>query len=191
MLDDADLVRGAAVHPHKQLSRRLRHDDHTLRLVAQRGQHVALVIRRRRKDGVKRQDEWSRELPGERQHVLAVGAAEDPVLVLQQDDVDVESTEQPCRSDVVAPHRLRHGRENIVPLRARRLIDDGDRTNALHVRNRQQRRTDVERERSDPTRARRVRREDRSTHALRAPLSAGVRRAGAQPPGSLTGSCQW
>ena len=171
----------------KQLSRSLRHHDHALRLLAQRGEHVALVIRRLREHRVKRQDERSRELLGERQHVLAVGTAEDPVLVLQQDDVDVESTQQPCRSDVIAPHRLRHGREDVVPLRARRLVDDRDCTHALHARNRQQRRPDVERERSDPARARRVRREDRSTHGARAPLSAGVRRAGAKPPEAWPG----
>ena len=139
VLDDADLLRGAAVHCEKQLSRSLRHHDHTLRLLAQSGQDFALVIRRLRKDGVKRQDERSGELPRERQHVLAVRTAKDPVFVLQQDDVDVESSEQPCRSDVIASHRLRHGRQDIRPLRARRLVDDGDRTNALHARNREQR----------------------------------------------------
>ena len=182
MLHDADLVRGAAVHPQEQPSGRLRHDDHALRLLAQRGEHCALVVRRLRQDGVKRQDERSSELLRERQHVLAVGTAEDPVLVLQQYDVDVESTQEPCRSDVVAPHGLRHGCEDVVPLRARGLVDDRDCADALHARNRQQRRAHVEREGSDPARARRVRREDRSTHGARAPLSAGVRRAGAQTP---------
>ena len=187
MLDDADLVRGAAVHPQKQLSRCLCHHDHTLRLLAQGGQHFALVIRRLRKDGVKRQDERSRELPRERQHVLAVGAAEDPVLVLQQDDVDVESTQQPCCSDVVAPHCLRHGREDIVALRARRLVDDGDRAHALHARGREQRCADVEGERSDPARARRVRREDRSTHGSVRPFQqvSGVPALNRRKPGRV------
>ena len=75
-----------------------------------------------------------------------------------------------------------------MPLRARRLVDDRDRANALHARDRQQRRPNVEREGSDPARARRVRREDGGTHGARAPLSSGVRRAGAQPPYSLAGS---
>ena len=182
MLNDADLVRGAAVHPQEQRSRSLRHDDHAFRLHAQRGEHFALVVRRLRQDRVQRQDERSRELPRERQHVLAVRTAEDPVLVLQQDDVDVESTQEPCRADVIAADPLRHGGKDIVSLRARRLVHDRDGTHALHAGNRQQRRPHVERECSDPARARRVRREDRSTHGARAPLSAGVRRAGAQPP---------
>ncbi len=102
--------------------------------------------------------------------------------MLQQDDVDVESTQKSCRSDVIAPHRLRHGCEDIVPLRARRLVDDRDYTHALDAGYRQQRRPHVECEGSDAARPRRVRREDRCTHGGRAPLSPGVRRAGAQPP---------
>ncbi len=92
MLDDADLVRGATVHPQQQLSRCLCHHDHALRFLAQGAQHVALVIGRLRPDGVKRQNERPRELPREREHVLSVRTAEDSVLVLQQDDVDLEST---------------------------------------------------------------------------------------------------
>ena len=162
MLDDADLLRGATIHPQQQLSRCLCHHDHTLRLLAQGAQHDALVIGRLRQDGVKRQNERPRELPREREHVLAVGTAEDSVLVLQQDDVDLEPTQQPCRTDVVAPHRLRHGRENIVALRARGLVDDGDCAHALHILGREQRCADVEGECSDPACARRIRREDRS-----------------------------
>ena len=135
VLHDADLLRGAAVHPQEQPSGSLGHDDHALRLLAQRGEHVALVVRRLRQDGVKRQDERSSELFRERQHVLAVGTAEDPVLVLQQHDVDVEAPQEPCRADVVAPHALRHGCEDVMPLRARGLIDDRDCPDALHTRN--------------------------------------------------------
>ena len=182
VLDDADLLRGTAVHAQEERSRGLRHHDHPLRLLAQRGEHLALVVGRLRQDGVQRQDERSRELPGERQHVLAVGAAEDPVFVLEQDDVDVEPAQEPRRADVVAAHRLRDGGEDVVPLRARGLVDDRHCAHALDAGNRQQRRPNVEREGSDPARARRVRREDRSTHGGRAPLSAGVRRAGALPP---------
>jgi hypothetical protein len=94
VLDDSDRLRLATVHPQEQPSRGLRHHDHALRLLAQCGEHFALVVRRVGKDGVERQDERSRELAGERQHVLPVGTAEDPVLVLQQDDVDVESAQE-------------------------------------------------------------------------------------------------
>ena len=41
----------------------LRHDDDALRLLAQRGQHLALVIRRLRKHGVEREDERSSQAP--------------------------------------------------------------------------------------------------------------------------------
>ncbi len=52
---------------------------------------------------MQRHDERLRELRDEREHVLAVAAAEDPVLVLEQDDVDVEPAEDPRGAHVVAP----------------------------------------------------------------------------------------
>ena len=56
-------------------------------------------------------DERLGEAAGEREHVLAVGAAEDPVLVLEQDDVDVEPPEHPRGAHVVAADGLRDRRE--------------------------------------------------------------------------------
>ena len=63
-------------------------------------------------------------------------AAEDPVLVLEQDDVDVEPAEHPRRADVVAANRLRDRRDEPRPLRARRLVDDHDLLDALDARRR-------------------------------------------------------
>ena len=59
-------------------------------------------------------------LLGERQHVLAVAAAEDPVFVLKEHDVDVEPAEHPGGADVVAADGLRDRREQAAPLRASR-----------------------------------------------------------------------
>ncbi len=75
-------------------TRRLGHDDHALGLVAERREHLELMRRRLREHRVQRHDERLRELARERKDVLAVAAAEDAVLVLQQDDVDVESRER-------------------------------------------------------------------------------------------------
>jgi hypothetical protein len=65
---------------------------------------------------VQRHDERLGQLLRERQHVLAVGSAEDAVLVLQQHDVDVEAAERPGRADVVAANRLPDRREQPAPL---------------------------------------------------------------------------
>ena len=77
---------------------------------------------------MEREDERSSEFPGEREDILAVGPTEDPVLVLQEDDVDVEAAEEPRRADVVAPYRLRDRCNDLGALRARSFVDDGDRT---------------------------------------------------------------
>ena len=65
-------------------------------------EHLGLMRRRLRQHRVQRDDERLRQLLGEREHVLAVAAAEDAVLVLEQDDVDVEPAEDPRRAHVVA-----------------------------------------------------------------------------------------
>ena len=71
----------------------------------------AWCARRLGQDRVQRHDERLRELAREREDVLAVPAAEDPVLVLEQHDVDVEPPQHPGRSDVVAANRLRDRRK--------------------------------------------------------------------------------
>ena len=70
--------------------------------LAERGQHLELMGRGRRTHRVQCHDERLGELTREREHVLAVAAAEDAVLVLEQHDVDVESAEQSGGADVVA-----------------------------------------------------------------------------------------
>ena len=62
--------------------------------------------RRLRQHGVERHDERLRELLGQRDHVGAVATAEDPVLVLEEDDVDVQPAENSRRADVVAADGL-------------------------------------------------------------------------------------
>ena len=114
---------------------------------------------------MQRHDERLRELLRERQHVLAVGAAEDPVLVLEQHDVDVEPAEDPRRADVVATDRLRDRREHAAPLRARRLVDDRDEIDALDAFDVVERAAQVGGERADAAGARRIRGDDRGTHS--------------------------
>ena len=84
------------------------------------------MLRRLREHGVQRDDERLCERFGERQDVLAVGAAEDAVLVLEEHDVDVEPAEHARGADVVAADRLPDRREERAPLRARRLVQDRD-----------------------------------------------------------------
>ena len=133
VLDDADLVRGARLHLQQEPLRRLRHHDDPLGLCAELGEYLALMIRRLGEHGVERDDQRPVELLCEREDVLAVGAAEDPVFVLQEDDVDVESAKEPCRSDVVAPYRLRDGRDDLGALWAGSLVHDRDRADASHA----------------------------------------------------------
>ena len=123
---DSHLFGGARAARDQQPPRRLRHHDHELGLTAQRGEHLGLMRRRLREHGVQRHDERLRELLDQREHVLAVGAAEDPVLVLEQDDVDVQPAEDPRRADVVAAHRLGDRRHEPWPLGTGRLVDDHD-----------------------------------------------------------------
>ncbi len=93
-----------------------------------------LMRGRLREHRVQRHDERLGELAGEREHVLAVGAAEDPVLVLEQHDVDVHPAEHPRGAHVVAANGLRDRREQSAPLRARRLVHDRDELDALDAR---------------------------------------------------------
>ena len=133
---------------------------------AQLREHLRLVRRRLRQHRVQRHDERLRQFLRERQHVLAVAAAEDPVLVLEQHDVDIEPPEHPGRPDVVAAHRLRDRREHAPPLRARRLVHDRDEIGDRHRAPAGQRRAQVGCEGADPAGPRRVRGDDRRPHAL-------------------------
>ena len=110
-------------------------------------------------------DEWLRELLRKREHVLAVEAAEDPVLVLQENDVDVESAEHPSRAHVVASHGLPDRREEPASLRTRRLVHDRNEVDALDAVDAEQCRAHVGGKRADAARARRVRGNDSRAHA--------------------------
>ena len=137
---------------------------------------------RLREHRVQRDDERLRELLGERQHVLAVGAAEDPVFVLEQHDVDVEPAEDPRRAHVVAADRLRDRRENTAPLRARRLVDDRDEIDAFDPVDVVERPPQVGRERADPADPRRIRGDDRGTQIQPPPGTP-------RPTGTRVGPC--
>ena len=155
--DDADLVDLARVQPGQQALRRVGHHDHALRLVAEGGEYLELVRRRLREDGVQRHDERLRKLADEGEHVLAVTATEDAVLVLKEHDVDVRPAEHPRRPDIIAARTLGNGSNDLRALWARRLVDDDDRVYVLHVFDAEQRRLHVVGEGANPARARRVR----------------------------------
>ena len=120
------LASGQAPPLDEKLLGGLRHDRDRLRLVAQRRQDGELTGGWGRYHGVQRDDERLAECPRKRQDVVAGRPAENAVLVLEKDDVDVESAEKTCGPDVVAAHRLRDRRENISGLRTGRLVDDRD-----------------------------------------------------------------
>jgi hypothetical protein len=92
---------------------------------------------------VQRDDDGLRELVDERQDVLAVASAEDPVLVLEEDDLDVEPTEDPGGADVIATDSLRDRRHEARPLWARGLINDNDLLDPVDSVDAEQRRVDV------------------------------------------------
>ena len=173
--DDVDLLVCTRSDFDQEPPRRLGHHDHTLGLVAQRGQNLELMRRRRREHRVQGDDERLRELAGERQHVLAVAPAEDAVLVLEQDDVDIRAAERAGGADVVAARSLRDGLRDLGPLRARRLVDDHERADVIDAVDAEQCEPNVERERTNPAGTGWKRRKDRGTHEC-APLSPDVRR---------------
>ena len=109
----------------EQSLRGLRHHDHELGLGGRAPKSTSSLMRRRlREHGVQRDDERLRELLDEREDVGAVGAAEDPVLVLEQDDVDIQPAQDPRRADVVASSRLSDRGDEAWPLRAGGVVDD-------------------------------------------------------------------
>ena len=135
--DDANLLLRAGARGDEQSQRRVGHHDHELRLARTARVSTSAWC------GVGSESTVCRVTTSgcasssrERQHVLAVAAAEDPVLVLEQHDVDVEPPEHPGGADVVAADGLRDRREQPAPLRARRLVDDRDEIGALDVRRR-------------------------------------------------------
>src|SRR5581483_11848724 len=132
-------------------------------------------------------DKRLRQLLREREHVLAVPSAEDAVLVLEQHDVDVESSQHPRRPHVIAADGLRDRREQAAPLRTGRPVQDGDELGALDAVDAAQRSSQVRRERADPARPRRIRRDDRRAQM---PGRYGRPRSGTGSAWSCCGSCR-
>ena len=81
-------------------------------------EHLRLVRGRLGEHSVQRHDERLCQTLRERQHILAVAAAEDAVFVLKEHDVDVEPAEHPGGADVVAADGLRDRGDQAAPLRA-------------------------------------------------------------------------
>ena len=143
MRHHADFLLRASARLDQQAKRRVRHHDHELGLRAQLREHFRLVRRGLRQHRVQRHDERLRQFLRKRQHVLPVAAAEDPVLVLKQHDVDIEPPEHPSRPDIVATHRLGDRRQHAPALRARRFVHDRDEIGDGHRARAGQRRSQV------------------------------------------------
>ena len=103
---DPDLAVGARSDFDEQPLRSVGHHDHELGVIAERGEHLELMRRRLRQHRVQGHDERLGQLLGEGQHVLAVGAAEDPELVLEEHDVDVEPADEPSCAHVVTANAI-------------------------------------------------------------------------------------
>ena len=166
MRHDPDLLLRAGAALDEQAPRGIRHDDHELCALAQFGQHSQLVRRRLREHRMQGHDERLRQLLRERQHILAVGPAEDAVLVLQEHYVDVEPAEHPGGAHVVAADALFDRRQQPASLRTRSLVDDRDEVRAVNAVDADQGRTKVGGERADPARTRRIRGNNCRAHAL-------------------------
>ncbi len=135
---------------------------------------------------MQRHDERLRQLAREREHVLAVLAAVDAVLVLEQHDVDVGAGKRAGSANVVAARPLRDGAHDLRALRARRLVDDDELADVVDIADAEQRLPYVEGESANPARAGWERRKDRGTHGC-APLSPDAR----GPREKLRGSIGW
>ena len=114
---DSNLVLRARAAVDEEAPCGFGHHDHELCLAANCRQHLGLVRGRLRQHRVQRHDEWLRQLLYERGDIVAVTAAEDPELVLEQDDVDVEPAQDPGGPHVITPHRLCDRRREARPLR--------------------------------------------------------------------------
>ena len=170
MRHDGDRLRRAGADLHQQPLGGLRHHDHAFGLVTESRQNLELMLRRLRQHRVQRHDERLRKLAHEREHVVAVPAAEDAVLVLEQNDVDVGPAERASRANVVAACVLGDGAQSLGPLRARWLVHDDDLADVVHVADVEQRSPNVEGEGADPAGARWKRRKDRGTHGWCVPF---------------------
>ena len=168
---DANLALRAGAAVDEQTPRSVRHHDHELGLTAHRRQYLRLTVGRLRQHRVQRHDERLQELLEQREDVVAAAAAEDPVFVLEQDDVDVESAENPAGPHVVVPNRLVDRRRHTRPLRTGGLVDDHDLLDPFDLVQSEQGRAYVCRERADSARAGWVGGNDRCAQGLPAYLS--------------------
>jgi len=87
---DANFLHGTSTALDEQAQCRIGHHDDELGLLAKLGEHFQLMRCRLESTVCKVCDERLGELLGEGEHVLPVASAEDPELVLQEHDVDVE-----------------------------------------------------------------------------------------------------
>ena len=119
---------------------------------------------------MERDDERLREPFRERRHVLAVPSPEDPVLMLEQDDIDVQTAQDPGGAHIVAPDRLGDRRHEPRPLRAGRLVHDHDLLDAVDPVHSEERRAQIRRKGADPAGSRWVGGDDRGAQGSAASL---------------------
>jgi hypothetical protein len=81
--------------------------------------------------------------------------------MLEQDDVDVEATENPCGACVVTSNSLSDRGGEPGALRARGLVYDHDLLDPVDFVEAEERRANVGRKRADATRSRRIGGDDR------------------------------
>jgi len=164
MRHDPDLLPWARSARDQQVARGVGHHDHELRLPADGREDTGLMRRRLGQHGVQGDDERLGQPVRQGRDVLAVAASEDPVLVLEQDDVDIEPTQDPRCAHVVPSDTLRDRGDEPVPLGARRLVDDHDLLDAVDPLDAEERAADVGGERADAAGTRRIGRDDRGAH---------------------------
>ena len=98
--DDVDLRRGDAVDVEQELAAALRHHDESRGELGQFPQHAALIGRGLFQHGVERRHHRHADVAQQREDVPPRLAAEDAVLVLQRDDVDVAEVEKVGRAAI-------------------------------------------------------------------------------------------
>ena len=164
--DDPHLLPVAHAAFDQQSASGLGHHDDDLGLFAKGSEDLRLVRGRRREHGVERHDERLRQLLRERHDVLAIAAAVDPELVLEEDDIDVEAAEYARRPHVVAADRLGDRGDETGALRTRGLVDDDDALDAIDGRKTEESSTDICGKGADSAGSRRIGRNDRGTHRV-------------------------
>ncbi len=153
--------------------------------VAQRAQHLRLPGGRLGQHRVQRHDERLGQLLDQREHEGAGDAAEDAVLVLDQDDVGAPGRQRPRDRRVVAADVLPDAGDDLGGVLAVLLPGQRDHVDLGRGVGLQQRRTQVRCEGPDAARARRVGGHDRDAHWSALPCSGGAYRS--RPAATTTG----